>query len=66
MILHCPHGKGGLTRPRVGGSVYVLVLKVNVGQICLFVLLSVRFAQDLSILIYNMLIRAKSNVFSGN
>lgn len=66
VILHCPPGKGGLIRRRVGGSVYVLVLKINVGQICLFVQFSVQLAQVLSILIHNILIRAKSNVFSRN
>lgn len=40
VILHCVHGKGGLTRPRVGGSVYALALKINVAQICLFVVIS--------------------------
>lgn len=66
MILQCPCGKGGLARARVGGSVYVLVLKINVRGICLFAVLSVQFAQALKILIHNMLMRAKSNAFERN
>lgn len=64
MILHCPCGKGELARPRVGGSVYVFVLKINVGMICSAVLFSVQFAQVLSVLIYNMFVKAKGYVFS--
>lgn len=53
VILQCPRRKGGFARSRVGGSVYILVLKINVVEICLFLLLSVQFAQALDMLIHN-------------
>lgn len=64
VIPHPPCGKGELARPRVVTSVYVLELKINVGMICSAVVFSVQFVQVLSILIYNMFIKAKINVFS--
>lgn len=65
VILHRPLCKGwAFSRPRAGGSVYVLVLKINAGMICSAALFSSQFAQVLSILIYNMFIKAERNVFS--